>query len=344
MIGRTLRWFLIVGIVTVAISCDNVSWGGMSIRLENPPGDTLDTLEAPGSAVSGGAVRFQYGPLLYAGISQGDSAIVTPVAELVQGELRPLPQGEEGPRLAAQILEDRLQAGQRMTVFHGGTRIGTFTVARPLGISSEYCPPRARAAGLLELVPSASDAQRFMALEEVLGRHWPFLPYQAIEAERQHLVAALTLGGEALNQLRAQWPAALQNIRRDLQAFHLTPGQSPFFVSTFTYQDLLEIGPAPDNSYSLLIIGEPRGNRFDRTFTWYRRVDEDGKGAPRFFSWMDWDQDGEQEILLEVLGADGRWWAALERATNGWSVTFQDSCGGLTEPDSTGDASQGRPR
>mgnify|MGYP001816965684 CR=1 FL=1 len=96
---------------------------------------------------------------------------------------------------------------------------------------------------------------------------------------------------------------------------------------TAEFQDQLEIGAAPDPAYSLLVVAEPTGNRFNRTFTWYRRVADEGKGAPRFFSLMDWDRDGQDEILLEVFGADSRWWAALERENGNWTVAFQDPCG-----------------
>ncbi len=168
MIGRIPHWLLIVGIVTAAIGCDNVSWGGMSLRLEGPPGDTL--APPPGTSASESDAlpqRIEYGPLLYAGMRQGDSAFVVPVAELVDGRLRPLPQGELAARLAGQILEERLSPGQELTLFHLGTRIGTLTISSPPGTATEYCPSRAQALGHLELIPSASDAQRFLALEKL---------------------------------------------------------------------------------------------------------------------------------------------------------------------------------
>ena len=41
MIKRVPRWFGMVGIVTAGFGCDNVSFGGMSVRLEGPPRDSL---------------------------------------------------------------------------------------------------------------------------------------------------------------------------------------------------------------------------------------------------------------------------------------------------------------
>jgi hypothetical protein len=179
----------------------------------------------------------------------------------------------------------------------------------------------------MELVPSAAGVERFLALEADAEADPPFGSYQTIVPDRGHRIAAQNLGGEALNELRAPWPAALQDIRQDLQAFQLSGADGSSVVATFLFQDQMAVQPAPEGGYSLMILGEAQGNRFRRSYTWFRPVGEEGKGAPRYFSWMDWDADGEAEILLEVLGADSRWWAALERSAGGWEATFQDPCG-----------------
>ncbi|MBT8396910.1 MAG: hypothetical protein KJN92_08080, partial [Gemmatimonadetes bacterium] len=134
-------------------------------------------------------------------------------------------------------------------------------------------------------------------------------------------------GGEALNDLRAQWPGTLQNIREDLQVLRISDDQNPSIIGTFLFQDQMAVGPAPDPAYSLMILGELQGVRFTRAFTWYRRVGDEGKGAPRFFSKLDWDGDGEEELLLEVFGAESRWFAALEKEGGSWTLAFQDPCG-----------------
>ncbi len=344
MIGRIPRWFLMVGIVTAVSGCDNVSWGGMSVSLQGPPGDSSATQDGTGPEADSGPQYIEYGPLLYAGVRDGDSALVVPVGELVDGSLRPFPAGERGNQLATQIMEERLVPGKELTLFHGGTRIGTMTVSASLGINSEYCSPRPQATGHIEVVPSANSAPRFLALEEELGRHRALAPFTTAVAERAQRNAAQNLAGEALNQLRAPWPAALQNIRQDLQMFQLTSDQGPSLVASFLYQDQMVVGPAPDDAYSLLILGEPQGTRFNRTYTWFRRAGEEGKGAPRFFSHLDWDQDGQDEILLEVLGTDSRWWAALKRDGGGWTVAVQDPCGVQGQVEETAQGSQGGAR
>ncbi len=336
MIDRKLRWLLVAGIVTAASGCDNVSWGGMSLRLEGPPGDTLSpTSGALGSGSELGPRRIEYGPLLYAGFRRGDSASVVPVGEFVEGALRPLPQGEAAELLAAQILEERLHPGQELTLFHQGTRVGTLRISSSSGTPNDYCPHRAEALGHLELIPSAFSAERFLALEEPMGRAWPFGSFEAPAPSRAHQNAVQNLAGEALNQFRAQWPPTLEAIRQDFQVLRLSPGADAAVVATFLFQDRMRIEPAPDAAYSLLVLGEPLGTRYARTFTWYRPVGVEGKGAPLLFSWLDWDRDGEDEILLAVFGAQARWWATLEKQDGRWAIGFQDPCA-ATESEASG--------
>ena len=126
--------------------------------------------------------------------------------------------------------------------------------------------------------------------------------------------------------------------------FQLSDAEGPSVVASFLFQDQMGIGTAEDGAYSLLILGEPRGNRFERTFTWYRPVGAEGKGAPRFFSWMDLDDDGEEEIFLEVFGAEARWWASLNRQGRTWTIGFQDSCGSPAVPGALDQGGQGGSR
>jgi hypothetical protein len=42
---------------------------------------------------------------------------------------------------------------------------------------------------------------------------------------------------------------------------------------------------------------------------------------------MDWDGDGDSEVLLEVLGDESRWFAGLAQRNDSWVRTFEDPCG-----------------
>ena len=325
MIGRIPRWLFVVGIVIVASGCDNVSWGGVELSLEGPAADTTisqpDTagLQAPPDpAVS-------LGPLLYAGTRTGNRAQVVPVAEITEQGLQPLPGGPEGMEVNDQILQGRLRPGAELILFHQGARVGALVLDQGEIVTDTYCQARPQGTGQLLLSPDAADAERFLALESPRGH--PFGPYQELNSTYDQRVASLNLGAEAVPLVGATWPPSLLEIRQDLQILDLAGGAAPAVLATFVYRDQLRIGPAPEDAYALLILGEPRGADFELAYTWYRPVGAEGKGVPRYFSRMDWDGDGQEEILLEVLGADTHWFAAVDRGPERWLTIFQDPCG-----------------
>ena len=76
------------------------------------------------------------------------------------------------------------------------------------------------------------------------------------------------------------------------------------------------------------MAGESTGGPTDYSldYVWYRPVSEAGKAAARFYEQFDWDGDGQAEVLLEVLGSDTRWIAALDRGEDGWTTVFESDC------------------
>ena len=73
-------------------------------------------------------------------------------------------------------------------------------------------------------------------------------------------------------------------------------------------------------------MGEEVGGQHRSVYTWYRSVETEAKGAPRYFDHLDWDGDGTHEVLLDVIGADARWFAALGRQGDAWVRTYRDPC------------------
>ena len=97
--------------------------------------------------------------------------------------------------------------------------------------------------------------------------------------------------------------------------------------STAPYRDQIGIGSPGQGAYAVFVLGVPTAAGYAEGYTWYRSVDSDGKGVPRYFSHLDWDGDGDGEILLDVFGASRRWFAGLSRRQGEWVRTFQDACG-----------------
>ena len=336
MIGRVPRCFLLVGIVTAASACDNVSWGGIDVSLQGPSTDTVpEAAETPEAAEREAAPAplpptLATGPLLYAGAREGDSAWVVPVAELLEGTLHPLPRLMDGVEMSRRILTTRLRPGQELTLFSQGVRVGTFVAGEGETVQG-YCSPRARVRGHLELIPGASTADRFLALEKAQGRTRPVEPFRPLRDQYDQRVGSLSLATAAVPRVGAPWPPSFLDIRQGLSVFRLPRDGGTAVMATFLYQDQMQVGPAPESAYSLLVLGEPAGGpdptEFNLAYAWFRPVGAEGKGAPRYFSHMDWDGDREPEVLLEVLGAESRWWAALERGEGSWSLSYQDPCG-----------------
>jgi hypothetical protein len=327
MIGSVPRWLLLVGIVITASACDNVSWGGMEVGLQRPTADTLRVEADSSETVTPPLPSLSVGPLLYAGIREGTRARIFPVAELTEVGLRPLPDGPEGEEMSRQLLASRLRPGEELTLFHQGVRIGTLEVEEARPSDGPYCGVGSQAMGHLQLTPEAARVQHFLALEKTPGRRYPFAPFEELQSVYDQRVASLNLASEAIPVVGAPWPPSLLEIRQDLQVLRLPDLEGPAVMATFLYRDQLQVGPAPTGAYSLMVLGEPRGAEFNLAFSWYRPVNTEGKGAPRYFSRLDWDGDGDQEILLEVLGEDRRWFAAMNRGPDGWVLTYQDPCG-----------------
>jgi hypothetical protein len=329
MIGRVPLWFLAVGILTGALGCDNVSWGGFEISLRGPAvdstpptGERADTTPSPLPPPMP-----TLGPLLYEVERDGSRARAHPVAEISPQGLRALPTGIDGEALGRTILGARLRPGAELALFHEGARAGTLVIAEAGQITHPICAPRPEASGHLELLPEAMGAQRFLALEKEEGRARPLRPLEFPRPEYEHRAGSLALASEAIREVGAPWPPSVVETRQDIQVLRLHQGEGLSVVATFLHQDQLRVAAAPATAYALLVLGEREGDSIGLAYTWYRRVGDQGKGAPRYFAHLDWDGDGEEEILLEVLGAENRWWAALKRGALGWQLDFEDPCG-----------------
>lgn len=327
MIRPPLRRLAIPVILTALTACDNVSWGGIDVHLQAPPG-AADTARVDTVAPEPDAPPpLELGPVLYAVRREGESTELTPVAEIAADGLRPLPT-EETVDFESRFRRERLAPDTRFALFASGVRVGTFHAVGPAPPDTTLCAPRPRVAGRVEIQPRAVDAPRLLAVDdpEILER--PLGDFRPRVHTREERVASLNVAAVVFNRLGAPWPAGLVESRGDIQVFR--PGGAaprPSIAATFLFRDDLEIGAAPASAWAIFFIAEPGADRYDSDFVWYRTAGEEGKGAPRFWEHADWDGDSAEEILLEVLGRDSRWFAALERRADGWARTYQDPCG-----------------
>lgn len=311
-------------ILTVAPGCDNVAWGGVEVELKSPPTSARDSTGAPEDEAAEAPPR-ELGPILLAGVRDGSRARLAVVGEIHGDSLAPFPNPdypEDSERLS-----ELMSVGSEWVLFSEGVRVGRLT-ADATSTSDEFCAPRAAVAGVVELVPEAAGAEHLLALAADVGARRPFGAYAALQRDYDQGVATLNIAGEVIPRVGAPWPAeGVLAARQDIRAMQLEGVRGQAVAATFLYRDQIAIGPPGQGAYAVFLLGVPTANGYAEGYSWYRAVDTDGKGVPRYFSHLDWDGDGDGEILLDVFGANRRWFAGLSRRQGEWVRTFQDACG-----------------
>jgi len=312
-------------ILTGAPGCDNVAWGGAEWQLVPPPAAEVDSFSPEARAAAEEAGPRGYGPLLLAGSLDGARATLAVVGEVQGDALLAIPDAAE----EVERVERLTGEGSRWILFADGVRVGTLTVDG-VGTATDYCPARRTVMGVVEMLPTASATERLLALPASVGDERAYDPFSPMSDGYDQRVATISWAVEAIPRYQATWPAdGLVPARRDIRVFQPAGAPGPVVAATFLYRDQLAVARPQGGAYALFVLGAPRGGEYVEDFAWYRSVDAEGKGAPRYFDHLDWDGDGDAEILLEVLGAERRWFAALGRSGGQWTRTFQDVCGSV---------------
>lgn len=323
----TLRRLTILVILIALQGCDNVSWGGIDVHLEGPQNLSGDTAAAnlDGEGTSTGP-RFPRGPILFYGVREGTRASLVPVAEIDSTGLLPLSSDGADSDFMDAFSTAYLAPGERFTLFADGTRVGTL-IADHSEVGTSFCQPRPFVGGPIELVPGAAAAETFLAIGESHTQAFRYGEFSPLSHNRDLRVASLTMMTDLIPQLGATWPPSVLDIRRDIQVFRLDDLPEPAIVASFVYRDDLAVGAAPDDAYSVFLLGTQLGDRYQPDYVRYQVVGEGGKASTRYSGRLDWDQDGDQEILLEVSGADSQWFTAIDRRNENWVEVFEDPCG-----------------
>jgi hypothetical protein len=312
-------------IITGASGCDNVGWGGMDFEVRPPPEPEVEAaIEAdPETTVEPERVE---GPILLAGLRDGERADMVVVGEIRADALRHFPD-PEFPEDVERL--DALTApGAEWVLFSEGVRIGRFIVERS-GPADGFCGGRLALSGVVELVPSATGAERLLALPPDPAAARGREPYEEHQHVYDQRVASLSIASEAIPRYGATWPElGVLDARDHIQAFQLRNTQGQSIAATFMSGDELAVGPPPQDAYSLFIVGQQReGAEYAEAYSWYQDSGASGKAAPRYFDHLDLDDDGMDEIVLDVFGANARWFAGLSRRDGQWVRTFNDRCG-----------------
>jgi hypothetical protein len=327
--GQAIRRLAALVMIVAANGCDNVEWGGAELSLQPPPpaeataGDTM----AVASPDQPPPPPLPEGPVLFVGSRSDGRVTLRPLAELREGALSPLPSEADAPGFLEHVRRRLLTPGREFVLFANGARVGTL-LADSSFIDADPCGPRVSVSGQAELLLPAAETTRFVALARGDA---PDATHEGFVADRTTADAgavALALASQVIMREQALWPDDLGRARADLHVVPSPDSAGTAVVATFLYRDRLEVEPSssPAVAYSLFVMGSGRAGGHELAFDWYRRVEEHGKGAVRYFQAADWDGDGVREILLEVLGDSTRWMAALDRDGDRWRQVFEETC------------------
>jgi hypothetical protein len=265
--------------------------------------------------------------VLFAGTRSGETLTLVPLFEFRGDSILPLTNESDAPGFNAHFARTLMAPGSEFTVFADGVRVGTL-VARETGSSDLWCTSRPSVSGTPELVPAATGATRFLALSRAVAPTAPHALGAFPGATEEHRQASLRLAQTAIMREGALWPDDLGQARADLAITGIGAEATPMVAATFMFRDRLAVeDPGTPVAYGLFVLGSLQQDRYLLDYTWYRRVGDDGKAAPRFFQQFDWDGDQNPELLLEVMGTDSRWPAVLEQVDGEWSVAYEAGCG-----------------
>jgi hypothetical protein len=262
-------------------------------------------------------------PVLYLGRRAGAQAILVAVAEIGPDGLTPLGGSVEASR---SFMSEHLSPGLEFTLFSDGVRVGSLTAER-FSVDGRYCSARPQIRGPIELTPAAATVQTFLALPRQEGSAFEYGAYSPVVQTRDLRVTSLTTMQQVIPSVGALWPVSVLGIRQDVQMFRARPGGAPTVVATFVYADDLGVGPAALGAYSVFLASDDDGAGYRGTYVDYRLFSRDGKGAARYFDHLDVDGDGNDEIVLEVMGEDSMWLSTLGRQGESWVEEYRDPCG-----------------
>ena len=309
-------------ILTALSACDNVDWGGSSVQIVSPPPPGGGEVEAPPPGTVAG-LGMPSGPVLFHLVrTEGGTGQLVPVAEIGRDSLRTLrrPAGVAPEAYEQRFREAVIEPGAQFTLFRRGAEVGTFIVQEAAAVNTCGVPT---ATGQFNTVAAAAGEGEFLAFRkglapDVVGEYSPpqvegtVRRYASLIAERLVLQNGL--------QRPRSWPGA----QRDLQALDAVHGGHPEMAATYLVGDNLGVGRADPEGYSVFYVADyAQRTGYTPFYTEVRDYDKTGKGAPMVVDHLNWNGQGESEILVRVFGEREAWYEALSRDGGTWRKVWE---------------------
>lgn len=310
--------------LAVTASCDNVDWGGADVAIVPPP-PRADAL--PASAEDLAADPLPEGPLLFYVVPSANGATMVPIAEIAGDSLRPLRAEKDARIYAGRLVAAHMRRGAEFVLYRNGTRVGNFVIDAAAVPAGNVCPMLPTAQGTLELSSNAQNIPEYLAISKVsapeMGRNVPF----TTQPTRNMQVIAPILAEKMIRARRAELPGNWQRAMAQLQPFPIANSRDAGFAASFVVGDELRTGG--DNlGYSVFFIGQPGAQfGYDTVFVNFTDFPKQGKAAARVVDFLDWNRDGQVDLLLQVYGISGSWFEAVSKNQRGeWQRSFADKC------------------
>ncbi|HEX6559222.1 MAG TPA: hypothetical protein VF021_07150, partial [Longimicrobiales bacterium] len=309
--------------LTVVTACDNVGWGGADVAVVPPPPKASGL---PASAEDLAETTPEGAILFYVVPGEGGGTMV-PVGEIAGDSLRPLHARKDAQLYARHLIGEKMRRGGEFALYRSGARVGTYVIQSAELPAANACPALPRARGTLELTAGAEGSTEFLAIAKA---HAPEIRRQLdfpAQPTRNMQIIAPILAEKMIRARHAELPGSWTRAMAQLKPFPIANQADAGFAATFLVGDELKAG-GDATGYSVFFIGVPGAQfGYDTTYVRFTNYPTDGKAAPRVVDVLDWNRDGQVDLLLQVYGQNDSWFEAVVRDQQGhWKRTFQDRC------------------
>ncbi len=327
MIRHPARIRLLAPVILMfAAGCDNVQWGGAQVAVISPPPKVS---ESEGEAAEEPIEeRLPEGPVLYyvQPVAEG-LGVMVPLAEVSGDTLIPVRAAANEEVFGNRFIAEHFREGSEFALFRNGERVGTF-VTRSAELPGEgECRRVPRATGVLELIAGADRYPEYLALRKSFAPDPGQGLSAAAEPDRRMQLLAPIVAERLLRERSAPLPGNWQRAMVQLRPIPFGGSDEPGFAATFLIGDTLAVGPAGDG-YALFFIARPEARTgYAPTFVELTRYATSGKAATRIVDYLDWNRNGQVDVLLQVFGESDAWFEALSMSSNGrWRRVLRDRC------------------
>jgi len=311
--------------VTLPLACDNVGWGGADIAVVPPPPKAA-VQSANGN--TDGEERLPEGPILFYVVPNQGGGTMVPVGEIAGDSLIPLHAKKDAAVYAGRFIAENMRRGAEFALFSNGAHVGSFVVQSAATPNAQACPAVPQAQGTMQLSAGTEKIPEFLAIAKT---HAPEIHRQiAFETtpSRNMQVVAPILAEKMIRARHAELPGNWARAMSQLKPIPVANQQNPGFAATFTVGDELRVGDDNNSGYSVFYVAVPGATYgYDSVYVKFTNNATDGKASPRVVDVLDWNRDGQADLLLQVYGKTNTWFEAVSRDSHGkWRRTFRDAC------------------